>query len=405
MLLGAEQARWLDRMDREYENVRVALDWLLDNAPQEPARAEQALQFCLALMGFWEIRGYVSEGLVFLERALGLGQGAAPVVRAQALHGAGFLALIQDDNTRAEAFLRESQLLFREGGDKAGMANILQLQGSLASVKTSYKLARRLLEEALSIYKELGDTQRVASTRKALAQVAIDQGDYSRARLLMEEDLAFYTASGEKYGTAYPLYFLARIRFLSRDDLAKAQALVEESLDLFKEVGNRRLVAYARNLLGQILFMMDELSRAHSMLEASIGSFRVLKERSAIAEVLISFGRLAMLERDTESAQASYQESWDLLRTLRATELSISCLEGYAEALVAQAAPAKAVQLWATAATVRATIMSPMPPIYRPSYIQAVATARQLLGDAAFQSAWAEGHKTPLEQVQWETTS
>ena len=107
------------------------------------------------------------------------------------------------------------------------------------------------------------------------------------------------------------------------------------------------------------------------MLEASIGTFRVLKERSAIAEVLIALGRLATSQGDNETAQASYQESWDLLRTIGAKELSINCLEGYGEVLVAQGAPGKAVQLWATAATSRAAIMSPMPPIYRTSYTQA----------------------------------
>jgi predicted ATPase/class 3 adenylate cyclase len=400
LLSGADQAGWLDRMDREYENVRVALEWLLDRAQEDARRAEQVLRFCIALMGFWEIRGYVSEGLASLERALSMSYGVAPGLRAQALHGAGFLALIQDDKARAEAFLHESQLLFRESGDNVGMANILLLQGTLAMVKTSYKLARRLFEEALTVYRELGDTQRIASTRKSLAQVAIAQGDYSRARLLMEEDLASYRASGEKFNAALPLFFLARIRFLARDDLAEAQALVDESINLFKEIGNRRLVAYARNLLGQILFMMDEIGRARSTLEASIGSFRVLKERSGIAEVLIALGRLATLEHDYEAAQASYKESWNLLRTISAKEMSISCLEGYGEVLVAQGSVQKAVQLWATAATVRADIIAPMPPIYRTSYIQAVAAARQLLGDEAFQSAWAEGHKISLEQVQ-----
>jgi hypothetical protein len=126
----------------------------------------------------------------------------------------------------------------------------------------------------------------------------------------------------------------------------------------------------------------------------------VLKERSAVADVLITIGRLTLSQADNQAAQASYQESWNLLQTIAAKELSLSCLEGYGEVLVVQGAFRKAVQLWATAATVRAAIMSPMPPIYRPSYLQAVTTARQHLGEAAFQSAWSEGHKTPLEQIQ-----
>src|SRR5947209_8619888 len=106
LLLGAEQADWLDQLDREYENVRVALEWMLDEASMGQGRAEQALQLCIALMGFWEIRGFIAEGLAFMERALALSKDVAPSLRAMALHYAGFLALMQDDSKRAEEFLR-----------------------------------------------------------------------------------------------------------------------------------------------------------------------------------------------------------------------------------------------------------------------------------------------------------
>src|SRR5947209_20467580 len=86
LLLGAEQADYLDQLDREYENVRVALEWMLDGTELEIGRTEQALRLCVALMGFWEIRGYTGEGLAFMERALALGKDAVPSVKAQALH-------------------------------------------------------------------------------------------------------------------------------------------------------------------------------------------------------------------------------------------------------------------------------------------------------------------------------
>ena len=244
LLLGAEQADWLDRLSREYENVRVALEWMLDEASMGTGRAEQALQLCIALMGFWEIRGFIAEGLAFIERALALARNAEPSIRAMALHYAGFLALMQDDSMRAEEFLRESQLQFRESGDKVGMANILRLQGNLAMMKNNYKIARRLLEETLHIYETLGDIQKTIGTRNTLAQVAISQGDYSKARSLLEENLASYRILGEQYRTAYPLYHMALALFLSREDLAKARELAEESLILFRAVGNRRLIGY-----------------------------------------------------------------------------------------------------------------------------------------------------------------
>src|SRR5258708_36109073 len=99
---------------------------------------------------------------------------------------------MQDDNARAEAFLRESQILFRESGDRAGMANILRLQGNLAMVRNSYKVARRLREEALAIYRERGGTPKMAYTREAVAQAAIVQCDYTRPHAPVESNLAVY---------------------------------------------------------------------------------------------------------------------------------------------------------------------------------------------------------------------
>ncbi len=398
MLIGAEQADWLDRLDREYENVRVALEWMLDGTGIERGRAEQALRLCAALMAFWEIRGYIREGLAFMERALALDKDAAPSLRAQALHYAGFLALMLEDNTRAEEFLRESQLLFRDSGDKFGMANILRLQGNLALMKNNYKIARRLLEEALNIYQALGDMLRVASTSHALAQAAISQCDYTKALLLLEEDLASYKMRGEQYGTAYPLFLMAFALFLSRGDQAKAREMAEESLALFRAVGNRRLIAFVNILLAEILRVEREDDRARSILEESLATFKVMGERSGSATALMSLARFLTYRGEHEAALSAYKESWELVQAVGDRELAATCLEGCGEVLVAQGEARRAVQLWGIAAAVRAAIVAPMPPVYRSDYIQAVSAARESLSEEAFQAVWMEGSRTPLEQ-------
>ena len=410
LLSGAEQADWLDRLGREYENVRAALEWLLagthathatHGTQVETVRAEQTLRLCIALAGFWEIRGYFSEGLAFLERALAASDGVSPAIRAQALYDAGFLALMLDDNERAGGFLRESQVLFRASGDKASMANILRMQGNLARVKNSYKLARRLLEEALALYREQGDRRKMASTREDLAQIALVQSDFSKARKLLEENLTRYKALGEQYYTAHSLYLLACAHFLSRDDRARAQKLAEESLALFKEVGNRRLIAHVLSLLGQIALVANEDDRARSLLEESQATFKTVEDRFGAAETHIALARLTASQGNEEAARVLYQTSWKLLGTSGAKELNAACLEGFGEVLLATDAAEQAVRLWALAASVRAAIVAPMPPVYRASYVQAVATARQHLGEEAFQSAWAQGRELPLEQVQF----
>jgi predicted ATPase/class 3 adenylate cyclase len=399
MLLGAEQALWLDRLDRDYENVRASLEWLLDEAVENDEPAELALRLCVSLTAFWEIRSYIAEGLAFMQRALTLGKNASSSIRAMTLHYAGFFALMQDDNDRAEEFLRESQLLFRESGDKAGMANILRLQGNLFIAKKNYKIARRLLEEALNIYQERGDLRRVVSTRGALTQIAIAQCDYSRAQSLIQENLTTFKVRDEQYGNAYSFFYMAQVLFLSRGDSEKAREMAEESLTLFRAVGNKRLIGYVLILLGEILHMDRDDDKAKSALEESRVIFDAIRERSGSAGALLAIARVLTYQNELEAAVISYQESWKLSMEIGDRELAAVCLEGYGALLVKQDNATLAVKLWGVAASIRAEIVAPIPPIYRPDYIQAVASARESLAVESFQKAWVEGSKTNLDKV------
>ena len=400
LLAGAEQIDWLDRLDADYENIRTALEWMLTGAAGK-ACAEQALRLCNALLGYWEMRGYFREGLTYLERTLASIQDVSPSLHAQALHGAGFLALMLDDNERAERFLRESQALFRESGDRAGMADILRLQGNLAMAQSRYKVARRLLEESLAIYQEREDRQKISSTMLALAQIAVVQSDFPRASRLLEENLALYLTMNDLYSAAYPLYYLALTYFLSKGDNVEARKLAEESLARFKDVGNRRMAAYVLALLGQVVFAQDgdAYAQTRSMIEESLASFKMVGDRYGEASALIALAHMAADHGGPEDAHALSLESWKLLRAIGAKELAALCLEGAGEAVLARGMPERAVPLWGTAATLRAAIVAPMPPVYRESYMAAVADARQVLGQEAFQSLWTRGYRTPWEQI------
>src|ERR1051325_11299525 len=69
MLYGAEQGEWLARLDAEYENLRLALFWSLQ---QQENGVAAALRLCAALQPFWVMRGYIEEGRQWCEAALQL---------------------------------------------------------------------------------------------------------------------------------------------------------------------------------------------------------------------------------------------------------------------------------------------------------------------------------------------
>ncbi|TMC16095.1 MAG: tetratricopeptide repeat protein, partial [Chloroflexi bacterium] len=276
----------------------------------------------------------------------------------------------------------------------------LRILGSLSGERNRYGMARTLLEEALVLYRELEDQTGIANTREDLAQVLTSQGDYTRARTLLEENLLLYSALGKSHRTAYPLFDLARVFFLSRhNDQAKTYAMAEESLSLFQEVGNRRLIAYLQCLLGEILLQQGEPARARKYCEKSVATFSELEYRVGIAESHMSLARVQAFQGDHAAARAHFEEGWRLLEERGARELRATCLEGLGIVVAQRGAPVWAARLWGTAAAARAAIGAPMPPVYRVSYGQAVSAARSSIGEESFAAAWAEGRAIPLTQA------
>jgi predicted ATPase/class 3 adenylate cyclase len=398
-LVGAEQAQWLDYLEQDYGNLRAALAWLFEHASIDAGMAEQAIHLCVSLLEFWKIRGYFSDGRAFLEQTLAAGEGISAQIRAEALSGVGTLALLQDDYDRAEVLLRESLALFREMEDRLGIARSLRTLGSLAWARSSYSEARSLLEEALATYKELGDKKDMAYTREILARVFTAQGDYAGARALHEANLLLYSALGERHYTDQTLYYLAHVLFLSKGDQAKAYDLAEESLSLFKEVGHKQSIGYALGLLGQMHLFQDELVRARQFSEESVAILKEIGDQGGTAESLNCLARVTARQGNLAAARALYEESWAVLSELGVKVQSAACLEGLGEVLAAQGQPGRAVRLWGAAAVLRAAIGAPIPPVYRTSYVQAVAAVRARLDETTFAAQWTAGRIMPVEQA------
>ena len=78
-LQQAEQATWFNRLEREHDNLRAAVRWLLESND-----AELALRLAGALGRFWEVRGFLSEGQHWLDRSLERAGAAQPPASARA---------------------------------------------------------------------------------------------------------------------------------------------------------------------------------------------------------------------------------------------------------------------------------------------------------------------------------
>ena len=411
---GPRQAAWLERLEREHDNLRAALHWSLaeakDGEDGEAGKAEQrleiALRLCRALIGFWQIHGHYSEGRSILELALAASGGMKTHLRAEALSDAAMLVNIQGDTERAAVLAEESLTLYRELGDQEGIALALYQLGHVAWLKGDFARAATLLNESLELSRALSDTISVAYALYSLAGLANIRGQYARGVALFEDALALFRQEGNKRGVALALLQLADLLFTSQGDATRIRSLLEEGLALCREIGDKDGLALYHYFSGQVALSQGDVSTARSLLEESLALYREMGDRQRIARALIVLAKLETHQGNYQAAQTLAEESLSLARGGRHLLNIAAGLEGLAQVAAAQEAAASsltsilwAAQLWGAADALRDTLEAPLPLVERATYESSVEAARALLGLEAFTRAWAEGRSMSPEQA------
>jgi len=397
-LRGPQQVVWLERLEREHDNLRAVLQWFLERG-EVGDNIEMALRLAGALWWFWEFRDHWSEGWNFLERALAGSKGVAVPVQVKALKAAANLAFVQSDTDRAEALYEECLARCWEVGDTAGIALSLRRLGAIAARRGNWGGASSLTEESLALFRKVGDKQGIALALNNLASYIGEQGEYARAISLLEEALALFREVGDKEFIAWVLIHLANMLFLSKGDPAKVHALLEEGLALCRELSSQEDTAWALSHLGEVFLKQGNAVKARSLLEESVALSREIGYWYGTAKLLSLLGRVEALERDYAAARTLYEECLAIARVLGDRLSTPFYLEGLADVVASQGDPVWAARLWGTAEALREAMGTPLPPVYRADYERAVAAARTQLGEKFFVTAWVQGHNMTLEQA------
>jgi predicted ATPase/class 3 adenylate cyclase len=253
-LTGARQAAWLEQLEREHGNFRAALAWA-----GLQSESITALRIAGALMRFWEVRGYLSEGRHWAEAALAIptaagtrasggaapsdGAGTPEAARANALSAAGRLISLQGDYRRAAVLWEESLALAAQMGDKRGMTRAYLNLGIIREELGDDAGATEMYEHSLNLAREIDDSRGIAM---ALANLGVRKqhcGDYDGARPMHQESLAILRGLNDRRAIAVELGNLAEVA-LAQGHLEEAQALYLESLQLLHELGDKVYTAY-----------------------------------------------------------------------------------------------------------------------------------------------------------------
>jgi predicted ATPase len=401
---AAERVVWFRRVERELNNLRAALGWA-----QEAGEAEIGLRLAGALWWVWNQFGYLSEGRNWSEGLLALpqcrvGSSDAMAIRAKALGTAGRLAFRQGDYGPAAALFEQRLALYRELGDKRGVAESLDSVARWERHRGDYGRAAALLEESLSLFRELGETDDIGWVTMNLGIFAREQGDYGRAAALCEQSLALFREVGDTNGIGWALISLGELAH-DRGDGRQAMALFEESLAVFRKQRDTCGIGSELNTVGLAARDQGDYGRAVALLEDSVAQFREIGERRLIPEVLTNLGLVWHEQGDAGRAAALLAECLAVPDKAGAAMCSVlQALEGVAGVAGAQGQPARAAPLFGATDALRAAQGVPVRPADRRRYDRDVSAVRAALGAETFAAAWATGRALSLEQAIAEAT-
>ena len=343
----------LASVERDYENFRTSLRWLVDKGDTRAAE-----RLAAALTTYWVSGLRLQEGRHWLEIVLDMSHDlpmsrqsrlrlflAASLAHYESMDGNHVAGL-----ARLEAFLPA----IREYADPYIVAWAVHLTGLFTwTVRHDFLAARAISLEGLRLAEATGITHIQAAARIGLARVELEAGHYARAEQLYLHNLAM-----DEYSRPRHALGLARLRFAQHNHAAAAR-LLEELTD------------------------QDRSSR--------------MPIDAILAWTILSWARVA--QGDLHRARAAAIRAVEVVRDHMGRTTSFGLLAGSLEAfaMISAAAgqPARALRLAANAAALRESyttllVLTPTP-AERALLEQSLKTARQALSAHASQAAWTAG--------------
>ena len=295
------------RLDRDAANLRKALDTVLERAPAE------ALRFCVALLPFWLRRIDLREA----ERRFDGALAAAPertALRAEALLAAAAIDFRSGALPRGVEHARESHAVASEIGDAGAEWRALQFLGELALASDQCDIAMPWLERALELARRDGFAAAEATGVYSLGVAHWVLGDLARAEELVTESIDLFRAlAGSPEPIPSPVN-MAEIRSTQPGGGSRLPVVFEDTLQPFVEISSDAAVSYVLVNQAGIVRARGDLARARALLDESSARFEDARDEAGTAAVLVRRAYVELAEGDVPEARAALAEALELRR-------------------------------------------------------------------------------------------
>ena len=442
---GKGQIAWLDRMERELSNLRLALEW------SHARNFLEGLRLASAMAWFWGLRAHHAEGVSWVEKLLAVeaesrgGQSLAVGVQsndyllvwvravcAVALLG-GFsplerkakmeesIALCRQMGDRASwelawalsvtydaiiwsslsevvHYLEESLAISREKGYAFLLARCLWNLSMTYLDNTYWQIAAPYLEESLAIFRQLEDPNGIAASLRNSSAIASYQGDYAHAFALDGEAQAYYRQVGN-LTSLYDLYLWQLYPAFEIGQISRIIPQADIALAYFRDKAYQGGLCFSLMRLSEIEWARRNFEKAQTLAQEAVAlSVQANLSIHAVFGYCMLF-RIAFFQDNLDDAHRFLTQASSWLTATNRSYTYIETLSDWVMLLFARGKMVQAVKVWAAIDKVYQQIALWVIRPKRERYAATQAELREVLGEEAFAQAWKEGHPLTMQQA------
>ncbi|MDQ4078631.1 MAG: tetratricopeptide repeat protein, partial [Chloroflexota bacterium] len=346
VMQGSEQKRAAEEIAVEFDNVRAAWQWAVEQGKLD------VLQRANSLSVFCNYRSRFPEGAQAFEQAARRlermpSTEAVDLVRARVLINWAWMLIRMGQLEQAEAVAEQSLHLYQQHSsplvEDYGSDPRLAL-GELASIRGDYAAAIQLLEPARQTAEERNHRRNLGLAYYFLTGAAFGQGEYEMAQEYGQQAYHIHRLTGDRWMMAYCHNELGNVALALRDyDTAKQH--FEVSYALRREFDDPEGMAVALTYLGEIALRQQETEQAEQLFQESLSIYGNINDKGGLARAHRGLGATACARGDIQRAGIHLHRALSLAAGIGFAPLIFSTLIAIAELWLKSEQPERAATL------------------------------------------------------------
>jgi non-specific serine/threonine protein kinase len=291
---GPDEARWLDRIEVEFDNVRAALAFSIADA----GSAEPGLRLAAGLRSFAYMRGHSGEVLEALGALIGRPdsrQSARCLARALAANC--HLLNYFGGNPDIPSMAAEAITIARSLADDDLAADALGALNWFSFFHGDLPAALARADEAVALARAAGRTRLIVTTLGARAVFKGESGDLDGSFADQQEVLSLARANGDNFVLALTLANLGVDR-VAAGEFQAALAYLQDALRVSDAHGYQSLSAAIQANLGSAYLTAGDVARGRRLLAGVLDTAQASGEKTHVYHAIFGLAVAACAEGD-----------------------------------------------------------------------------------------------------------